>query len=237
MDRIFTPSEMASALNVSTTTLRRYEEQGLIPDVPRTPGNRRTYMGVHLHAFVAIRSLLSAYDIPVVYAAMREIRQGEKLKALWLVNGQLTHAQSEKERVEKIWSMLRDSNRGNPMAADVPDGLTIGKAAGLAGVNASAIRHWEKEGLIHSERDPMNGYRIYPANQTRRILLISSLRKTVYYIGHMKQLLELLEERDPVQVESSLSLAMTKLNERLVRQYAGIQALMRYIEALDEYKS
>jgi DNA-binding transcriptional MerR regulator len=65
--------------------------------------------------------------------------------------------------------------------------LSIGEAAEIAGVNTSAIRHWEYEGLIHSERNQENGYRTYPISELRKILVISSLRKTVYYIENYEE--------------------------------------------------
>ncbi|MDF9841479.1 DNA-binding transcriptional MerR regulator [Paenibacillus sp. PastF-1] len=36
----YTPNQIAGTLQVSTTMLRRYEEQGLIPAVPRTSSTR-----------------------------------------------------------------------------------------------------------------------------------------------------------------------------------------------------
>ncbi|WP_141639198.1 MerR family transcriptional regulator, partial [Paenibacillus riograndensis] len=35
MDKTFTPKQIAKRLQVSTTTLRRYEDLDLVPDVPR----------------------------------------------------------------------------------------------------------------------------------------------------------------------------------------------------------
>lgn len=48
----YTPTMIAKKLNVSTTTLRRYEDQGLVPEVPRTPSNRRCYTDIHVQAFL-----------------------------------------------------------------------------------------------------------------------------------------------------------------------------------------
>lgn len=58
MNRAYTPGQIATRLDVSTTTLRRYEKENLIPEVPRTSSNHRYYTPVHLQAFVAIRLLL-----------------------------------------------------------------------------------------------------------------------------------------------------------------------------------
>ena len=110
--------------------------------------------------------------------------------------------------------------------------MTIGKAAELAGVNSSAIRHWEKEGLIHSERDQENGYRMFTVSELRKILVISSLRKTIYYIENMKDLLNDLDRQNYSKIDRSYQLALQNLNHQLTRKYEGIAELMKYIELL-----
>jgi hypothetical protein len=43
--------------------------------------------------------------------------------------------------------------------------------AAIAGVNPSSIRHWEKERLIRSERNPENGYRVFTQRELKKLLL------------------------------------------------------------------
>lgn len=43
MDDTITPAEMADACETSIDTLRYYEREGLLEQVPRTPGGRRRY--------------------------------------------------------------------------------------------------------------------------------------------------------------------------------------------------
>lgn len=230
MNDKYTPLQIAEQLFVSTTTLRRYEEQGLIPDVPRTVSNRRCYTGLHLQAFVTIRSLLRGYEIPVAYEVMRKVNSRELTDALWLVNQQQYELQAEKQRVEEMLRMLRDTNWASFEGIHAEDKMTIGEAARIAGVNASAIRHWEQEGLIASRRNEDNGYRVFTLTELRKIVLISSLRKTVYYIDNMKQLLQELDTQHYEQVEQSVQLALQKLNGQLGYQFAAIAELMKYEE-------
>ncbi|WP_334074638.1 MerR family DNA-binding transcriptional regulator [Paenibacillus sp. A14] len=229
MDEIYTPLQAAHALKVSTTTLRRYEDQGLIPDVPRTPSNRRCYSPVHIQAFTAIRALLRGFEIPVVFEVMRKIKHGNVDPALWLVNQQLYRLQMEKHRVEEIMSMIRNADFTKYNNVKVTDAMTIGEVAEIAGVNPSAIRHWEQEGLIASKRNKENGYRIFTTAELRKIIAISSLRKTIYYIENMKQLLYELETQDFARVERSFQFALQKLNSHLTLAFQGISELMKYI--------
>lgn len=234
MEEIYTPTLIAKQLNVSTTTLRRYEDQGLIPDVPRTASNRRCYTSIHVQAFTTIRALLQGYEIPVVYDVMRKIKGQQMESALWAINQEQHNTQVEKERLEEVLRMFRDVDLSKYKDLTVSDSMTIGEVAQMAGVNPSAIRHWEQEGLISSNRNKDNGYRVFTSTELRKIILISSLRKTVYYIENMKQLLNEIETHNYKKVEISFQLALQKLNSQLMKQFFAIAELTTYVKL---YKS
>lgn len=165
---------------------------------------------------------------------MRKVKQGDTIDALWLMNQQLYNSQLEKQRMEDIWKMVQQVDFANDRKVGTTEAMTIGKAAEAAGVNTSAIRHWETEGLICSERDPNNGYRMYTQDELRKILVISSLRKSVYYIEHMKELLNTVGTHDYTQINKAFQLALQKLNSQLSLQFAGVKELMTYIELFQE---
>ncbi|PGL14847.1 MerR family transcriptional regulator [Bacillus cereus] len=225
----YSPKQIANVLNVSTTTLRRYEEQNLIPVVPRTESNHRFYTSIHFQAFITIRALLKGYDIPIVYKVMRMIKNVKFEEALWLINEQQFNVQVEKKRVEEILNMIQNADFTKYKNVELNERMSIGEAANIAGVNTSAIRHWEHEGLVHSERNKENGYRMFPISELRKILVISSLRKTVYYIENMKSLLDDLERLHYGKIERSFQLALENLNNQLLLQFKGIEELMKYI--------
>ncbi|NIL34917.1 MerR family transcriptional regulator [Bacillus thuringiensis] len=225
----YSPKQIANVLNVSTTTLKRYEEQNLIPVVPRTESNHRFYTSIHFQAFITIRALLKGYDIPIVYKVMRMIKNVKFEEALWLINEQQFNVQVEKKRVEEILNMIQNADFTKYKNVELNERMSIGEAANIAGVNTSAIRHWEHEGLVHSERNKENGYRMFPISELRKILVISSLRKTVYYIENMKSLLDDLETLHYGKIERSFQLALENLNNQLLLQFKGIEELMKYI--------
>ncbi|EMK2597954.1 MerR family DNA-binding transcriptional regulator [Bacillus sp. GMs2/2] len=227
--KTYSPKQIANVLNVSTTTLRRYEEQNLIPVVPRTESNHRFYTSIHFQAFITIRALLKGYDIPIVYKVMRMIKNVKFEEALWLINEQQFNIQVEKKRVEEILNMIQNADFTKYKNVELNERMSIGEAANIAGVNTSAIRHWEHEGLVHSERNKENGYRMFPISELRKILVISSLRKTVYYIENMKSLLDDLETLHYGKIERSFQLALENLNNQLLLQFKGIEELMKYI--------
>jgi len=230
MEDIYTPTMIAKKLNVSTTTLRRYEDQGLVPDVSRTASNRRCYTAIHDQAFSTIRALLQGYEIPVVYDVMRKIKARQIEYALWTINQEQHNTQAEKLRLEEVLRMVRNADLSNYKDLEVTNAMTIGEVAQMAGVKPSAIRHWEQEGLITSNRNKDNRYRVYTLTELRKIILISSLRKTVYFIENMKQLLNEIETQNYKKVEMSFELALQKLNSQLMKQFLGIAELMKYVK-------
>lgn len=230
MDTIFTPKQMAKRLQVSTTTLRRYEDLDLVPDVPRTASNRRYYTPLHAQAFLALRSLIQGFDLPIAYEVMNLLKKGRVEQALWMINLQQYNIQAEKQRVEEVMSLIHQADFSMYRNIPVTDELKIGEVAVIAGVNSSAIRHWEKEGLIRAKRNPDNGYRVFTARELKKIIVLSSLRKTVFFIETMKQLLEALDTHDLTTIERSFKVALQKLNEQLEKQMNGISEMMGYIQ-------
>ncbi|WP_411551450.1 MerR family DNA-binding transcriptional regulator [Paenibacillus lautus] len=230
MDSIFTPKQMAKKLNVSTTTLRRYENLGLVPDVPRTSSNRRYYTPLHVQAFLALRSLVQGFDLPIAYEVMSLLKEGYVEQALWMINVQQYNIQVEKQRVEEIMRLIHQTDFSKYRNIQVTDEMKIGEVAVIAGVNPSAIRHWENEGLIRAKRNAENGYRVFTSQELKKIIVLSSLRKTVFFIESMKQLLEALETHDLTAIERSFKVAIQKLNEQLEKQMNGISEMVRYIQ-------
>ncbi len=229
MDNTHTPKQMAKKLQISTTTLRRYEDLDLVPDVPRTASNRRYYTALHVQAFSALRSLIRGFGLPIAYDVMILIKKGHVEQVLWKINLQQYNIQTEKQRVEEMIRLIHQTDFSMYRNIQVTEEMKIGEVAVIAGVNPSAIRHWEKEGLIRTNRNPESGYRVFTSRELKKIIVLSSLRKTVYFIEHMKQLLEALERHDLNTIERSFKVALQKLNEQLEKQMNGISEMMRYI--------
>ncbi|MFD0717641.1 MerR family DNA-binding transcriptional regulator [Paenibacillus sp. GCM10027626] len=161
---------------------------------------------------------------------MNLLKKGHVEQALWMINLQQYNIQVEKQRVEEIMSLIHQTDFSMYRNIQVTDELKIGEVAVIAGVNPSAIRHWEKEGLIRAKRNPENGYRVFTSRELKKIIVLSSLRKTVFFIESMKQLLEALETHDLTTIERSFKVALQKLNEQLEKQMNGLSEMMRYIQ-------
>lgn len=71
--------------------------------------------------------------------------------------------------------------------------LTIGAVAKRAGVATSALRFYEEQGLIHSERTPA-GHRVYHADVLRRVAFIQAAQRVGLRLGEISEALATLPE-------------------------------------------
>lgn len=78
--------------------------------------------------------------------------------------------------------------------------LTIGELARRSGVAASALRYWETEGLISSERSSGNQRR-YPRITLRRVALVRAAQRAGLTITEIKDALATLDPTRTPTVE------------------------------------
>ncbi|HSH76943.1 MAG TPA: MerR family transcriptional regulator, partial [Herpetosiphonaceae bacterium] len=55
---------------------------------------------------------------------------------------------------------------------------------------ASALRHWEQQGLLHPARDRQSGYRLYDEQQMYRLQVIVLLREMDYDFDAIRPVLD-----------------------------------------------
>ena len=95
--------------------------------------------------------------------------------------------------------------------------LTIGEVAERAGVATSALRFYEDQGLLHSERAP-SGHRRYPADVLRRVAFIQAAQRVGVSLQEIGAALATLpEHRTPTRRDwAQLSAAWRgRLDERI----------------------
>ena len=109
----------------------------------------------------------------------------------------------------------------------VGDVLTIGEVAVRSGVASSALRFYEEQGLIASERN-VSGHRRYPRHVLRRVAFIVFAQKVGLSLEEIRvQLAGLPRNRAPERADwSKLSASWTKrIDERIAeleRMKAGL---------------
>jgi len=73
--------------------------------------------------------------------------------------------------------------------------LTIGRLAKHAGVNIETIRYYQRIGIIKEPVKPLNGYRIYSTDITKKILFIKRAQKLGFSLKEIADLLSLGDGR------------------------------------------
>jgi DNA-binding transcriptional MerR regulator len=80
------PIDIARQLGISTTTLRKYEDKGLVPQVQRSSAGYRLYTEKHIAYFICIREMLLAFDLTFIAKVMAKVKKGHIDEALWIAN-------------------------------------------------------------------------------------------------------------------------------------------------------
>lgn len=103
--------------------------------------------------------------------------------------------------------------------------MNIKEAAASSGVSSQNIRFYEREGLLHPERDPNNSYRIYTQQDLHDLKLIRMLRMLDMPLEEIRLV---LEQKTPI------AQALKEQEQRLHARAAELQAAIRFCRDLQE---
>lgn len=154
-------------------------------------------------------------------------------EAMWLVNEEQALLHQDKAMAEKTIDILGLHTLDEVKPKGKRGGMTIGDIAAETGVPSSAIRHWEKEGLLQLPRSDENGYRIMSRAQVRQILIIRTLRSANHPLSVIK---EVMRELDHHNVDSARKIArdaLAYLNHRVRHQIRGVHYFYLLVQAVD----
>ena len=101
--------------------------------------------------------------------------------------------------------------------------MTIKEVSQSSGVSAQNIRFYEREGLLHPERDPNNSYRVYTQEDLRALKLIRMLRMLDMPLEEIRLV---LEQKAP------LPKALNEQEQRLRARTEELQAAIRFCRDL-----
>lgn len=224
------PVDIARRLGVTTMALRNYEESGMVPPVRRAPNGYRQYTEEHEAYFECIRAMQTGFGLDLTGKVLRCVIRGEVEEALWLVNEAQAGLYGRKQMAEKTLQVL-ELKELDLIEAKVPKrSLTIGEASQETGVPASAIRHWEKMGLVEAARNPENGYRTFHPAQVRRIRIIGTLRTAVWSLEVIREVIRELDHNNLEQARRIAQESLRFMNETNRHQIRGIHYLHRVLE-------
>ena len=221
---------------MSVQTVRSYEAWGLIPPANRGPQGYRLYTPRHLQALRVARQVIEGFGWQSAQRIMQAIHEGNQSLAWAVVEAR--HAEIHQHRcdVEKTLTMLQATAPLIPTctpreqsSAQAQD-LRISEAAQQVGVQASTLRFWEEQGLLHPSREKGSRYRLYDKEQLYILRMIALLRQANYTVEAIRPILMQVVQGN---LERSMAAAEEQLKELAETTYRCVKAtaaLWAYIE-------
>lgn len=229
--------EIARKLNISTSALRHYESWGLIPKVERAANGYRIYTKEHEAYFQCIRALNAGFGMDLVRKVMPFIVNEKELDALWEINKAQVDLRNEKQTIQKTINILDLKELTAFPDYQHKNWFSIGEVAIEANVSASAIRHWEKEGLIKPERHKESGFRIYRPSDIRKVLIIRTVQRVVYSLDIVREVLTGFENNNITQAKEMAFKSLQYIDYILVEQIKGIAYLHNLLDVVSNKDS
>lgn len=229
----YRPIEIAKKLKISTSALRHYESWGIVPPPERKPNGYRIYTEEHLAYFECIRAMYPYFDMGLIKNVLKMIQNKELDAALWLVCRAKASLYEDKLMAEKTIKILDTQELEELDSRGRSKWLTIGEVTAETAVPGSAIRHWEKMGLVTPSRDPENGYRRFNRSHVRKILIIRTLRTAVYSLDLIKDVMKELDHNNIEKAREIARESINYLNQLNQAQLRGTHYLYRLCRTLN----
>jgi len=72
--------------------------------------------------------------------------------------------------------------------------MTVREIAGQTGVTSNAVRHYVRIGLLHPERNPVNGYRLFAVADIKRLRFLLRAKKLGFTLTEIRHIFAETEE-------------------------------------------
>lgn len=188
-------AEVADAAGCSVQQVRDLERAGVIPPARRAPNGYREFDGRHVDAILGYRSLAVAVGPVEGRRVMRELWVAslpDAVAAIGALHVGLAREREEALRARDALLAIRAESEGAAATADAGAGMTIVELGAALGVRSSALRFWEKEGLVLPERVTSRGARHYPPAAVRDARIVVALRAAGYGIPEVREVVAAL---------------------------------------------
>lgn len=185
----FTTVQLGRLVGYSTQQVRDLERLGVIPAAERGANGYRRYRMPHTTALRAYRATAAALGpVPARRLMPRLIEESVEEAAERIDD---LHADLSRERA-RVREALRALDVAVAEADDVfaeDDAMTIGELAQALGIRPSALRHWEREGLVHPLRGAAST-RSYGSVAITEARIVAALRSGGYGIPAISRILD-----------------------------------------------
>jgi DNA-binding transcriptional MerR regulator len=178
----------------SAQQVRDLERLGVVPPTERAPNGYRRYHREHLIALQAYRALATAIGPVPARQVMPRLLTDSIDEVAETIDELHASLAAERTRVRAARRALDAILRETDAVFEDDDVMLIGELAEALGVRASALRHWEREGLIRPSRRA-SGNRSYEADAIAHARLVAVLREGGYPIPTIADVLHQLRAR------------------------------------------
>lgn len=101
------------------------------------------------------------------------------------------------------------------MAHEDREQMTIGRIAEAAGVAATTLRYYEREGILHPGGRSRAGYRLYDAEALRRLEFIRAAQAVGFTLDDVRALLRLNGESPCKEVRALIERRLSEVDVKL----------------------
>lgn len=224
-----TTAMIGREVDYSTQQVRDSERLGVIPPAARGANGYRRYRSGHVVALQAYRSLAAAIGpVPArrIMPTLLSISIDEIAERIDELHSAIAR---DRVQVRKALRGLDAVLAESEVVFEEHDAMTIGELADALGVRASALRHWENEGLIHPDRDSISQARCYRARAITEARIVAALRFGGYPIPPILSVL--VELRDHGRTTGARGLLDQRLSE-LTRRSVALLLAAAHLHAL-----
>lgn len=219
-------TELARSAGLSVQQIRNYVSLGVLPPADRAANGYRVFTARHAEALATARVLIAGHGWQTAVAVLHAVHHDDPDTALALVDR--SHGDLDRERVH-VRSMLEALDGELPQRIRVTRPVRVADAAALAGTSPSALRLWERRGLLSPVRDRATGYRLYDRAQLVRAAVVALLRRHGYPLPAVGEVMAAMVAGDPARTREALASRQNDLNRASVARARGTAALYAYM--------
>ncbi|MFJ6533117.1 MerR family transcriptional regulator [Microbacterium sp. NPDC091662] len=212
----FTTAQLGRLVGYSTQQVRDLERLGVVPAAARGANGYRRYRMPHVTALRAYRAMAAALGPVPARRLMPELVEGSVEGAAERIDDLHADLSRERSRVREALSGLEVAVAEADDVFAEGDAMMIGELAQALGIRASALRHWEREGLVHPLRGAAST-RSYGSVAITEARVAAALRSGGYGIAAITRILdEVRTHGRTVEVQRLLTERLADLTRRSV---------------------
>lgn len=114
--------------------------------------------------------------------------------------------------------------------------MKVSELARLAGVTAETVRHYTREGLLHPERHPENGYQLFGQDDLDRLRFIQRARTLGFGVAEIRDILDHADHGDSPcpMVRDLLASRLPQIRERICELQSLASRMEQALAAWEE---